>query len=209
MSTQEFARYVGYDNPDFFRGFLINNFISAQKGGLFFKDKLPAATTDEISRAAPYVAESFEDAAAIKRGLDSWLNANRLNADSDAISRVFAKAVSDCGINKKNTCFVEMCWLMKYLSAKPKTLFYIGAAGLKELYLMYMMSLAGVAITLVSYGQDKDFDSFGYKDNVTVHSGKLSAPIRIDFGALDLSKEAQLAEMRAAGERVSGTVKRL
>ena len=209
MSTQEFARYVGYDNPDFFRGFLINNFISAQKGGLFFKDKLPAATTDEISRAAPYVAESFEDAAAIKRGLDSWLNANRLNADSDAISRVFAKAVSDCGINKKNTCFVEMCWLMKYLSAKPKTLFYIGAAGLKELYLMYMMSLAGVAITLVSYGQDKDFDSFGYKDNVTVHSGKLSAPIRIDFGALDLSKEAQLAEMRAAGERVSGKVKRL
>ena len=74
---------------------------------------------------------------------------------------------------------------------------------------MYMMSLAGVAITLVSYGQDKDFDSFGYKDNVTVHSGKLSAPIRIDFGALDLSKEAQLAEMRAAGERVSGKVKRL
>ena len=209
MSTQEFARYVGYENADVFRGFLINNFISAQKSGLFFKDKLPAATTDEISRAAPYVAENFEDAAAIKRGLDSWLSANRLTADSGAVSEVFAKAVSDCGINKKNTCFVEMCWLMKYLSAKPKTFFYIGAAGLKEMYLMYMMSLAGVSVTLVSYGQDKDFESFAYKDKVTIHSGRLSAPIRIDFGALDLSKEAQLAEMRTAGERVSGKIKRL
>ena len=102
-----------------------------------------------------------------------------------------------------------MCWLMKYLSAKPKTFFYIGAAGLKEMYLMYMMSLAGVSVTLVSYGQDKDFESFAYKDKVTIHSGRLSAPIRIDFGALDLSKEAQLAEMRTAGERVSGKIKRL
>ena len=101
MSTQEFARYVGYENADVFRGFLINNFISAQKSGLFFKDKLPAATTDEISRAAPYVAENFEDAAAIKRGLDSCLSANRLTADSGEVSEVFAKAVSDCGINKK------------------------------------------------------------------------------------------------------------
>lgn len=83
------------------------------------------------------------------------------------------------------------------------------AAGLKEMYLMYMMSLAGVSVTLVSYGQDKDFESFAYKDKVTIHSGRLSAPIRIDFGALDLSKEAQLAEMRTAGERVSGKIKRL
>ena len=72
-----------------------------------------------------------------------------------------------------------------------------------------MMSLAGVSVTLVSYGQDKDFESFAYKDKVTIHSGRLSAPIRIDFGALDLSKEAQLAEMRTAGERVSGKIKRL
>ena len=200
---------MGYDNSDVFRGFLINNFISAQKGGLFFKDRLPAATTDEISRAAPYVAESFEDAAAIKKGLDAWLSSVRLNADSEAISQVFAKAVSECGMNKKNTCFVEMCWLMKYLSAKPQSLFYIGAAGLKELYFMYMMSLAGVHVTLVSYGLDKDFDSFVYKDKVTVYTGRISSPIQIDFGSLDISKEARLAEMRSAGERVGGKVKRL
>lgn len=209
MSTQEFARYIGYDNADSFRGFLINNFISAQKNGLFFKDKLPAASTDEISRAAPYVAESFEDAGAIKKGLDSWLAVNSIKCDSDAVSQVIVRAVSDCGVNKKNTCFVVMCWLMKYLAIKPKMLFYVGAPSLRELYFLYMMSLAGTAVTLVSYGQDKDFDSFHYKDKIAVHSGKMSSPIQLDFGSLDLSKEARLAEMRTAGERVSGKVKRL
>lgn len=43
----EFTRYVGYDNADGFRGFLIEQFVAAQKNGLFFKEKLPL----EIGRA--------------------------------------------------------------------------------------------------------------------------------------------------------------
>ena len=52
MAQQEFLRYIGYDNPDDFRSFLINQYVTVQKNGLFFKEKLPAATTDDIAKAA-------------------------------------------------------------------------------------------------------------------------------------------------------------
>ncbi len=205
----EFTRYVGYDNADGFRGFLIEQFVAAQKNGLFFKERLPLATTDEISKAAEFTASSFENAEDIKRGLDMFLHKANLPCDSAKLAEIMARAVAECGANKKNTYFVVLCWLIKYLGARPSTVLYIGSATLRELYFLYMLAAAGVKVTVVSYGLDADFNKFPYKDEVTVKGGRNTSPIQIDFAKIDLSREAKLAEMRAEGERVGGLVKRL
>ncbi len=202
-------RYIGYDNPDNFRSLLIDQFVAASKSGLFFKEKLPAATTDEISAAAAYTAASFENAADIQKSLDMWLHSKNIPCDSAKLSEIMAKAIAECGINKKNTYFVMLCWLIKYLGTRPSTLLYIGAASLRELYFLTMMNAAGVKITLVSYGLDKDFEKLAFKDGITVKSGKNTAPLQIDFAKIDLSREAKLSAMRADGERVGELVKRL
>ncbi len=206
---QEFTRYVGYDNPDSFRSFLIGQFVSATKNGLFFKAKLPSATTDEITAAAAYTAASFDNADDIARALDGWKSASNVPCDSAAVAEVMAKAVAECGANQKNTYFVLLCQLIKYMAARPASVLYIGSPTLRELYFLCMMQAAGVSITLVSYGQDSDFEKLAFKDRITVKSGKNSAPLQIDFGKIDLSREAKLSEMRAEGERVNGLVKRL
>lgn len=209
MAQQEFTRYVGYDDPDGFRGFLIDQYVGVQKNGLFFKEKLPAATTDDISKAAQYTAASFDNAADIKTALDMWLAASNIPADSAAVAEVMAQAVKDCGVNNKNTYFVMLCWLMKYLGKRPNAVFFVGSATLKELYFLYMLHAAGVRVTLVSYGLDKDFEKLPYKSKITVKDGRQKAPIQIDFNKIDLSKEAKLSEMRTAANNVSGLVKRL
>lgn len=206
---KEFTRYVGYDNPDSFRSFLIGQFVSANKNGLFFKEKLPSATTDEITSAAAYTAASFDNADDIARALDGWKSASNVPCDSAAVAEVMAKAVAECGANHKNTYFVLLCQLIKYMAARPASVLYIGSPSLRELYFLCMMQAAGVAVTLVSYGQDNDFEKLAFKDRITTKSGKNSAPLQIDFGKIDLSREAKLSEMRAEGERVNGLVKRL
>lgn len=206
---QGFTRYVGYDDPDSFRGILIEKFTASQKGGLFFKEKLPMASMDEITKAAGYTASSFDNADDVKKSIDMWLHDTNIPCDSAAVAEVMTKAVAECGANKKNNYFVFFCWLMKYLSIRPHTLLYIGSATLKELYFLLMMQAAGVNITLVSYGLDKEYVKLLFKDRITVKSGRSNAPLQIDFSRIDLKKEAQIAEMKAEGERVSGLVKRL
>lgn len=202
-------RYIGYDSPDSFRSLLIERFVAANKNGLFFKEKLPAATTDEITAAAAYTAASFENAADIKKSLDIWIADKNIPCDSGKLSEIMAQAIADCGMNKKNTYFVMLCWLIKYLTARPSTLLYVGAPSLRELYFLMMMSAAGVNVTLVSYGLDLDFEKFAYKDSVTIKGGKNTPPLQIDFSRIDLSREAKLSAMRSEGERVGGLVKRL
>ena len=209
MALREFTRYVGYDNADSFRGFLIQQFAASQKGGLFFKEKLPMATTTEISAASAYTAASFDKADDIKKALEMWLHDANVPCDSAAMAEIMAKAVEECGANKKNTYFVILCWLIKYLGARPSNLLFIGAPTLRELYFLLMMQAAGVKVTLVSYGLDKDFDKLAFSDRIAVKTGKETAPLQIDFSKIDLSQEAKLAEMHAEGERVSGLVKRL
>ncbi|MBQ9947266.1 MAG: hypothetical protein IJO91_02645 [Oscillospiraceae bacterium] len=204
----EFNRYVGYENSDVFRSFLIDSFVAVQKNGLFFQQKLPMASTTEITSASAYTAADLEDAGAVKQGLDSWLNAQRISIDSAAVSAVLAEAIQNCGANKKNTYFVVLCWLIKYLTAKPQKLLYIGAATLRELYFLYMMQLAGVEITYVSYGEDSDFLKFPHRDKVTNITGPKNMRIQIDFEKLDLSREQQLSDMRAAAEKYDGSVVR-
>lgn len=207
--SQEFVRYVGYDNPDSFRSLLIEQFAAANKSGLFFKEKLPAAATDEITAATAYTAASFDNADDIKRSLDMWLRDVNIPADSKRLSEIMAKAVSECGVNKKNTYFVLLCWIMKYLRTRPSVLFYVGSPTLRELYFLCMMNVAGVKITLVSYGLDADFQKLAFSDMVTIKGGRNTAPLQIDFGKIDLSREAKLSEMRAESERVENTVTRL
>lgn len=207
--SQEFVRYVGYDNPDSFRSLLIEQFAAANKSGLFFKEKLPAAATDEITAATAYTAASFDNADDIKRSLDMWLRDVNIPADSKRLSEIMAKAVSECGVNKKNTYFVLLCWIMKYLRTRPSVLFYVGSPTLRELYFLCMMNAAGVKITLVSYGLDADFQKLAFSDMVTINGGRNTAPLQIDFGKIDLSREAKLSEMRAESERVENTVTRL
>lgn len=209
MALREFTRYVGYDSADSFRGFLIQQFAASQKGGLFFKEKLPMATTTEISAASAYTASSFDKADDIKKALEMWLHDANVPCGGEAMAEIMAKAVEDCGANKKNTYFVILCWLIKYLGARPSNLLFIGAPTLRELYFLLIMQAAGVKITLVSYGLDKDFGKLAFSDRITVKGGKNTAPLQIDFSKVDLSREAKLAEMRAEGERVSGLVKRL
>ncbi len=204
--SQEFVRYVGYDNPDSFRSLLIEQFAAASKGGLFFKEKLPAAATDEITAAAAYTASSFENAADIQHSLDMWLRDANIPADSKKLSEIMAKAISDCGVNKKNTYFVLLCWLIKYLKKRPALLVYIGSPTLRELYFLCMMNAAGVKITLVSYGLDADFSKLAFSDMVTIKGGSSTSPLQIDFSKIDLSREAKLSEMRAEAERVQNIV---
>lgn len=205
----EFTRYIGYDSPDNFRSLLIEQYVAAVKNGVFIKEKLPAATTDEISSAAAYTAASFENAADIQKSLEMWLHAKNIPCDGAKLAGIMAKAVAECGVNKKNTYFVMLCWLIKYLEKRPASILFIGSATLRELYFLTMMNAAGVKVTLVSYGLDKDFDKLPYKDTVTVRSGRNTAPLQVDFSKIDLSKEAKFSEMRAEGERVKGLVRRL
>ena len=209
MAQQEFIRYIGYDDADSFRGLLINQFVAVQKNGLFFKEKLPASTTDEISKAAQYTASVFDSAADIAKALEMWLHAENIPVSAAPIAEVMAKAVAECGVNKKNTYFVMLGWLMKYLGKRPSAVLFVGSATLRELYLLYMLCVAGVKVTLVSYGLDKDFDKLPYKDKITVKNGRQKSPLQIDFEKIDLSKEAKLAEMRTAANNVAGLVKRL
>ena len=209
MAQQEFTRYVGYDDPDVFRGFLIDQFVAVQKNGVFIKEKLPAPSTDDIAKAAQYTASSFDSAEDIKTALEIWLHDSNIPADGAALAEIMAKAVSECGTNKKNTYFVLLCWLMKYLGKRPATLLFVGSAALRELYFLYMMCAAGVRVTLVSYGLDKDFDKLPYKNKIYLKDGKEKSPLQIDFDKIDLSKEAKLSEMRAAASGVSGLVKRI
>ena len=209
MAQQEFTRYIGYDDADNFRGVLIDSFVAVQKNGLFFKEKLPASTTDEIAKAAQYTASCFDNAADIGTALEMWLRAENIPVPAAPIAEIMAKAVAECGINKKNTYFVMLCWLMKYLGRRPSAVLFVGSATLRELYLLYMLSVAGVRVTLVSYGLDKDFDKLPYKDKITVKDGRQKSPLQIDFAKIDLSREAKLAEMRTAASSVAGLVKRL
>lgn len=209
MALREFTRYVGYDSSDSFRGFLIQQFAASQKGGLFFREKLPMATTSEITAAAAYTAASFDKAEDLQKSIEMWLNSANVPCSGAALAEIMAKAVEDCGANKKNTYFVLLCWLIKYLGVRPSRLLYIGAPSLRELYFLLMMQAAGVTITLVSYGLDADYAKVAFKDRITVKSGKENAPIQIDFSKVDLSLEARLAEMRAEEEQANGLVKRL
>lgn len=209
MALREFTRYVGYDSSDSFRGFLIQQFAASQKGGLFFREKLPMATTSEITAAAAYTAASFDRAEDLQKSIEMWLHASNVPCDGAALAEIMAKAVGECGANKKNTYFVLLCWLIKYLGVRPSCVLYIGAPSLRELYFLLMMQAAGVKITLVSYGLDADFTKLAFKDRITVKSGRENAPLQIDFSKVDLSLEAKLAEMRAEEEQASGLVKRL
>ncbi len=204
----EFNRYIGYENADVFRGFLIDNYISVQKRGLFFDSSLPLATIGEISAAEPFTASDFEDAAMIQQGLDAWLKQKRIRCDSAAVAAVIAKAVQSCGANKRNTYFVELCWLMKYLDTAPTQLMFVGAANLRELYFMCAMRAAGIDIVYIPYGEDADYEAFTEKDGITTHDGALHEPLSIDFSAIDLSREAQLSDIRASAEKYGSLVVR-
>lgn len=207
--AEQFTRYVGYDNPEAFRDFLMDKYAAARRYGLFFTDHLSMASTTEISAAAPYTAASYDDAAAIKQGFDAWQRSVGLSYDSGEISQIMVKALNECGVNKKNTYYVILCWLMKFLSAKPKEFVFVGAANLRELYLMCMLAAAGIEVTLISYGEDADFSKLAYKDRITVKSGDNRQPIAVDYSSIDLSKQEQLASLRRSQESVSGLVKRL
>ncbi len=172
MAQQEFTRYVGYDDADEFRGFLIDRYVAVQKNGLFFKEKLPAPSTDEIAKAASYTAASFDSAADIKKSLEMWLHDANIPCDSAALAEIMAKAVAECGVNKKNTYFVMLCWLMKYLGKRPSAVLFVGSATLRELYFLFMLFAAGVRVTLVSYGLDKDFEKLPYQNKIYLKDGK-------------------------------------
>ncbi len=207
--SQEFVRYVGYDSPDSFRSLLIEQFVAASRNGLFFKEKMPTATTGEIAAASEYTAASFDNADDIRKSLEIWLRAANIPADAEKLAEIMAKAVSECGMNKKNTYFVLLCWLMRYLKSRPSLIFYVGTPALRELYFLCMMNALGVKVTLVSYGLDTDFSKLAFSEMVTVKSGRNTAPLQVDFGKIDLSREAKLAEMRAEAERVQNLVKQL
>ncbi len=207
--AQEFARYVGYDSADSFRSFLINSYISAQKNGLFFKEKLPAAVPAEISQAAAYAAANIEDAGAIAQSLERWLSGKGFACTAADIAAVMLRALSDCGANKKNTYYLLLSWMVKYLGKKPSCILYIGAPSMKELFFLYIANIAGVGVTAVTYGRDPDFTQFAFGDKIRVCGGKSAAPIQIDFSKLDLSKEEKLSQMKKQGELVKDKVKRL
>ncbi len=204
----EFNRYTGYENADVFRSFLIDNYISVQKRGLFFDRSLASATIGEISAAEPFTASDFENPDMIRQGLDAWLSQKRIKCSSSAVADVIAKAVASCEGNKRTTYFVMLCWLMKYLDTAPERLMFVGAANLRELYFLCMMKAAGVEIIYVPYGEEDGYKSFTEKDEIINNDGSLHEPIAIDFAAIDLSKESQLSAMRASAEKYSGTVTR-
>ncbi len=207
--AQNFTRYIGYDNADVFRNMLIESFAAAKKSGLFFEGKIPMASTTEITAAADYAAADIKDAQSVGAGLKSWISSQRLPYSADALTPALTEAVSLCGANGRNTYYVILCWLIKYLSIKPESLVYIGAGTLRELFFLYMMSLAGVKIIYVSYGMDKDFEKFPHADAVQTVSGAKNEMVQIDFAHIDLSKAAEMSAMRAAAGQVEGKVQRL
>lgn len=207
--AQNFTRYIGYDNADVFRNMLIGSFAAAQKSGLFFEGKIPMASTTEITAAADYAAADISDAQSVGAGLKSWISSQRLPYSAETLTPALMEAVAQCGANGRNTYYVILCWLIKYLSIKPESLVYIGTGTLRELFFLYMMSLAGVKIIYVSYGMDKDFERFPHADAVQTVSGAKNEMLQIDFAHIDLTKAAQLAEMRAGAQQVEGRVERL
>lgn len=188
---------------------LIESFAAAKKSGLFFEGKIPMASTSEITAAADYAAADIKDAQSVGAGLKSWISSQRLPYSADALTPALTEAVSLCGANGRNTYYVILCWLIKYLSIKPESLVYIGAGTLRELFFLYMMSLAGVKIIYVSYGMDKDFEKFPHADAVQTVSGAKNEMVQIDFAHIDLSKAAEMSAMRASAEQVEGKVQRL
>lgn len=209
MAPNGFTRYIGYDNADVFKNMLIESYAAAKKNGLFFEGRIPMASTTEISSAAGYAAADLSDERSVKSGLQSWLSSQRLQYSAEVITPLLTEAIKTCGANGKNTYFVLLCWLMKYLSIKPASLLYIGSGTLRELYFMLILSNCGVKVTYVSYGQDADFDKFTHKDKVQTIGGAMSGVVQIDFAHIDLSKAAQLCEMRASAQQVEGIVQRL
>lgn len=209
MAPNGFTRYIGYDNADVFKNMLIESYAAAKKNGLFFEGRIPMASTNEISSAAGYAAADLSDERSVKSGLQSWLSSQRLQYSAEVITPLLTEAIKTCGANGKNTYFVLLCWLMKYLSIKPASLLYIGSGTLRELYFMLILSSCGVKVTYVSYGQDADFDKFTHKDKVQTIGGAMSGVVQIDFAHIDLSKAAQLCEMRASAQQVEGIVQRL
>lgn len=209
MAPNGFTRYIGYDNADVFKNMLIESYAAAKKNGLFFEGRIPMASTTEISSAAGYAAADLSDERSVKSGLQSWLSSQRLQYSAEVITPLLTEAIKTCGANGKNTYFVLLCWLMKYLSIKPASLLYIGSGTLRELYFMLILSSCGVKVTYVSYGQDADFDKFTHKDKVQTIGGTMSGVVQIDFAHIDLSKAAQLCEMRASAQQVEGIVQRL
>lgn len=207
--AQNFTRYIGYDNADVFRNMLIGSFAAAKKSGLFFEGKIPMASTTEITAAADYAAADLADAQSVGAGLKSWISSQRLPYSADVLTPALMEAVSLCGANGRNTYYVILCWLIKYLSIRPESLVYIGAGTLRELFFLYMMSLAGVKIIYVSYGMDKDFEKFPHADAVQTVSGAKNEMVQIDFAHIDLSKAAEMSAMRASAEQVEGKVQRL
>lgn len=203
-----FKRYIGYDNADAFKGLLLDGYLAASKNGLFFNGSLPLASIDEISAATAYTAAQFEDAEAIRQGFDAWLKHAKVKCDGKAVCALIAEAIEACGEGKRNTYFVLLCWLMKYLPQKHDTILYIGAATLRELYFLSILQTVGSEIIYVSYGEDGEFQQFARKDDVTTLGGGISAPLEIDFDSIDLSREGQLSDMRAAAEKYSGLVTR-
>ena len=203
-----FIRIVGYDNSDSFRSKIITKFAAVQKSGLFFDNKLPLASTAEISQAASYAAANLDDERAVKAGIDSFFAQKKLSGDTEQLAHLMLEAMNSCGANKKNTYFVILCWLMKYAPAKPAEVLYINKATKRELYLLYMLNILGAAITYVSLGEDAEFDAFPYKNRVQLITGPQTAPVQIDFANIDLSRERQLADMRQAAESIAGRVQR-
>lgn len=209
MAPNGFTRYIGYDNADVFKNMLIESYAAAKKNGLFFEGRIPMASTTEISSAAGYAAADLSDERSVKSGLQSWLSSQRLQYSAEVITPLLTEAIKTCGANGKNTYFVLLCWLMKYLSIKPASLLYIGSGTLRELFFMLILSSCGVKVTYVSYGNDPDFEKFSHKDKVQTIDGAMSGVVQIDFAHIDLSKAAQLCEMRASAQQVEGIVQRL
>lgn len=209
MSTDGFTRYIGYDNADVFKNLLIDSYAAAKKKGLFFEGRLPMASTTEISAAAGYAAADFNDTRSVQTGLSRWISSQRLPYSAEKLTPIMQEAISACGANGKNTYFVLLCWLIKYLAAKPECIVYIGAASLRELYFLYMMSTLGISIVYVSYGKDADFEKFSRKSEINTLGGKMSGVIEVDFAHIDLSKAAQMSEMRASAQQFEGIVQRL
>lgn len=209
MALNGFTRYIGYDNADVFKNMLIESYASAKKNGLFFEGRLPMASTTEISAAAGYAAADIGDERSVKSGVQSWISSQRLPFSADVITPLLTEAIKNCGTNGKNTYFVLLCWLMKYLSIKPASLVYIGTGTLRELYFLLIAGSCGVNVTYVSYGMDTDFEKFPHKDEVKTVGGSMNGMIQIDFAHIDLSKAAKLCEMRASAQQVEGIVRRL
>ncbi len=204
-----FRRYAGYDNASDFRRMLTDCYVTARGSGIFFDGKILLPTTKEISESAAYTAADFQEPSAVKIGLESFFKKTGVLCDVAVMASALCEAVKNAGSNPKNTYYVMLSWIMIYMRVKHENIFYYGAASLRELYFLYIMNLAGANITYVSYGQDADFDKFPHKDKVITVSGRLLTPVQINFSKIDVGKEADLSEMRAAAEKVKGLVRKI